>query len=505
MKKKRKISKKNKKIIIITIIIVVFLLILVLVSTRNKTSQEENKVEDNTQLSQSLTSVEEVVKYLESAFISMSDSNVDGYDLDINVVFKYKLYEDDNSKEIYFTNFYEKIAMVTNFKSFRIIDNVNNILIEVKCNNNGISDVKINGETNYFKLEESKRSALNSNKVKEIELKINSTQLQDLINNNWNPKKVELGTKESSFYKYDIYFDEGYDIRTIQGKVFNIVFTKKYNSEVIAGYKPGDAITEIQEDLGEGFEEQQLIGYKTEDFYVWFSDDEISIYPRYSTDYAEFEELANEYEKNPDPNNFMYKITDIWQDYDLYTANEGYVQVRYTNKGMKFEYSVSNKVGIQIFENYSGEIKENVEKYKNVYFQLDKPLSADAEIDRRYTKIVCDNNALYTDPLHASKEFCLITTYNDDESFSNVKVRSLNEEFPNYEFDESISINTYVWADDSHLIYSIKNNGIYLYNAKTRETTRILDGENEFNITDYDRENNILIYDEIEKRISLDD
>ena len=121
MKKKRKISKKNKKIIIITIIIVVFLLILVLVSTRNKTSQEENKVEDNTQLSQSLKSVEEVVKYLESAFISMSDSNVDGYDLDINVVFKYKLYEDDKSKEIYFTNFYEKIAMVTNFKSFRII------------------------------------------------------------------------------------------------------------------------------------------------------------------------------------------------------------------------------------------------------------------------------------------------------------------------------------------------------------------------------------------------
>lgn len=505
MKKNKKNSKKNNKIIVITVIIVIFILILVLISVNKNTTQEENILQDNSSLNQNLTSVEEVVKYLESTFISMYDSKTDGYDLDINVVFKYKLYENDESKEIYFTNFYEKIAMVTNFKSFRIIDNVNNIVIEVKCNSNGISEVKINGETNYFKLEESKRSALKANKIKEIDLEVNSSQLQDLIDNNWNPKKVNLGTKESSFYKYDIYFDEGYDVRTIQGKVFNIVFTKKYNSEVVAGYKPGDAITEIQEKLGEGFEEQQLIGYKTEDFYVWFSDDEISIYPRYSVDYEEFEELANEYEKNPEPNNFMYKITDIWQDYDLYTSSEGYVQIKYTNKGMMFEYSVSNKAGIQIFENYSGELKDNFENYKNVYYQLDKPLSAETEVDRRYTKLVCDNNALYSDPLHASKEFCLITSYNDDESYSNVKIKSLNEDYPDYEFDDSFSFNTYIWADDSHLIYSIKNNGIYIYNAKTRENTRLLDGKKDFNITDYDRENSILIYDETEKKINLDD
>ena len=224
MKKNKKNSKKNNKIIVITVIIVIFILILVLISVNKNTTQEENTLQDNSSLNQNLTSVEEVVKYLESTFISMYDSKTDGYDLDINVVFKYKLYENDESKEIYFTNFYEKIAMVTNFKSFRIIDNVNNIVIEVKCNSNGISEVKINGETNYFKLEESKRSALKANKIKEIDLEVNSSQLQDLIDNNWNPKKVNLGTKESSFYKYDIYFDEGYDVRTIQGKVFNIVF-----------------------------------------------------------------------------------------------------------------------------------------------------------------------------------------------------------------------------------------------------------------------------------------
>ena len=50
----------------------------------------------------------------------MSDSNTNGYDLDIFVSFKYDLYENDKSNELYFTNFYEKIAVVTGFKSFRI-------------------------------------------------------------------------------------------------------------------------------------------------------------------------------------------------------------------------------------------------------------------------------------------------------------------------------------------------------------------------------------------------
>ena len=112
---------------------------------------------------------------------------------------------------------------------------------------------------------------------------------------------------------------------------------------------------------------------------------------------------------------------------------------------------------------------------------------------------------MYTDPIHASKEFCIITTYNDDESFGNVKIKSLNEDFPDYEFDDSFSFNIYVWADDSHLIYSKKNEGIYIFNAKTRENTKILEGKNEFKITDYDRENNILVYDETDGRINIDD
>ncbi len=69
------------------------------------------------------------------------------------------------------------------------------------------------------------------------EFKINSPELQSLINNNWVTANASLGTPESKFYKYDVYFDEGYEIRTIQGKTFNIVFNKKYGNDVIEGYK----------------------------------------------------------------------------------------------------------------------------------------------------------------------------------------------------------------------------------------------------------------------------
>ena len=33
----------------------------------------------------------------------------------------------------------------------------------------------------------------------------------------------------------DVYFDEGYEIKTLQGKVYNIVFTKNYDGTVIDG------------------------------------------------------------------------------------------------------------------------------------------------------------------------------------------------------------------------------------------------------------------------------
>lgn len=503
MKKRKKsnLTKKEKRMLIIAAV-VVFIIILGITLFPTHRSNKQN-VTNTKDINANLTTVQDVIEYLESSYISMDTSKEDGYDYDIYVNFKYNLYENNNSKEIYFKNLYEKVAMVTQFKSFRIIDTSKGIYISVKCENNKIKTVVINGEEDYFKKQDSKISKENELKVEEIKLEVNSSVLQKLINANWVTSKVNLGTAESKFNKYDIYFDEGYEIRTIQGKVFNIVFTDKYNESVVENYKVGTDIATIKGDLGDAYSDSAIIGYKTKDYYIFFSNNEISVYPNYGyNNLDEFEKLVEEYSNNGDINDFMDKLTDLWPDYDKYRYDTNYVEMWYTLKGIKVQYRSTNPEGIQIYENYKGDLKKEKKDYKDVYYKLNKNLMLENEKNRKLTKEQYDNSGVESDPIHYSKRFHIIAN-GDGNTLKNVKIISLDSNYPNNEFDETIKIYTYVWADDSHLIYSIYGKGIYIYDAESRITEQLVQGSDEYKITNYDRENNIIEYDENKAQINF--
>ena len=118
-KKKRKVLSKKEKIIIICAGALAFLIVLSLALMPTRKNKREKINPEDIDLNQNLETVQDVVEYLESDFISMEDSKTEGYDIDIYVNFKYNLYEENISKEPYFKNFYEKIARVKNFKSFK--------------------------------------------------------------------------------------------------------------------------------------------------------------------------------------------------------------------------------------------------------------------------------------------------------------------------------------------------------------------------------------------------
>ena len=501
-KKKRKVLKIEQKILIICMAIVVFLIILALCLLGTQRSDKITQSKEY-KVDQELTSIRDVIEYLESTYYSEGKSDVNDYDLDIYVSFKCNLFDEEKSNEMYFTNLYEKIALVTDMKSFRLIDDAKDIVIEVKCNSTGISNVKINGIENYFKKEESHRSKENELIVDNIELEVNSSELQSLIDANWIAKNSNLGTVESRYNKYDIYFDEGYEIRSIKGKVYNIVFNENYDSKVVEGFKPDDNLERIEADLGTSYKDALILGYKTKDYYVYFSGNQISIYPRYKTDYTEFENLIKEYDKNKDINDFADKLTDIWPDYDQYTYADDYFKIDYTSKGVVVQYSSSNPEGIQIYENYTGELKQEKTDYKDVYYKLDQNLLIQKETERIMQISLYNNSDITEDPLHYSKRFFLNMTAVDDMFYNKIKILSLDDRFPNNEFDETLTIYTYIWADDSHLVYSIYGDGIYIYNAETRETEKILSDDEAFEITNYDRENNVIEYDGKQTEISF--
>lgn len=494
-KKKKKQLTKKEKTILICLGALAFLLILgiAMMPTKIKQTPQENTV--NEDLNKNLTSIEEIVTYLEGNFISMEDSKTEGYEKDIYLNFKYNLYEKEESKEKYFTNFYEKIARALEFKNFRLIDESKQITIAVKCSSRGITEVLINGEKDYFKNEESRRSKENALQVETKKLNINSSVLNDLINAGWQTSRVNLGTPESTFNKYEIYFDEGYEIRTIQGKVYNIVFTEKYNEKVVEDYKVGAKLEEIEGLLGTSYKETGILGYKTKDFYIYFSKDEISIYPNYDYEYTEFESLVKEYNEKKNINDFMDKLTDIWPDYDLYNYDSNYVDIYYSLKGVRISFTTYNKEGIQIYENYKGELKVQEEKLTDVYYKLDQNLFIQVEQKRKMqTGMYNDEYRKQQNPLQYSEKFVIQINGNGIDNTS-IRIESKDGKYPKNELDNTIKINKYIWADDTHLIYSILGQGIYIYNAETRQTETLLEGEDEYNITDYNRNTKILEYD----------
>ena len=86
---------------------------------------------------------------------------------------------------------------------------------------------------------------------------------------------------------------------------------------------------------------------------------------------------------------------------------------------------------------------------------------------------------------------------------SKVKIKSIDGKYPNNEFDEMISITGYVWIDESNLIYGVSGEGIFLYNAETRETEQLIFGEDAYKIIDYDKETTTLTYDDKSVKINF--
>ena len=105
-----------------------------------------------------------------------------------------------------------------------------------------------------------------------------------------------------------------------------------------------------------------------------------------------------------------------------------------------------------------------------------------------------DNYLKEEDPLHYSEKF-VIQINGEGTARTQIRIESKDGEYPKNEFDESIRIYKYVWADDIHLVYSVYGQGIYMYNAETRKTESLITGEDNFEITGYNRDTNIIEYD----------
>lgn len=489
-------DKKLIKIIISIIIILILLLILVIAKLRNMSVQEEkelDRIKSYTTIDDFKT-VEEVAKYLECDYIKQELSKVENYDLDFYIKIKLLPYTDNSSNE----NFYNKLisysAKVLGFDNFRIIDKENSIIIEVVCDKEkeNIKSIIINGESNYFTKRDSEMQFNNFKPIKETNIMIQSDILAKLISNNWRIKESDIGTKESTFNSYDIYFDEGIEIRKIDNKVFNIVFTDKYKQNVVNNITTATSKEEIIKILGEPTfkdEQTEVIGYKGKDVYCFFNykNNNISIYKiEEKFKFNEIQSILDNYKNSNNKRELVLEFQKLWSEYELDNNS-----LRYSNKGIEIMY---NKGLIYLYSNCLNNIElEQISKYDFIVVK-DEDLINKTELERNafleQVFYISNMNEDENSKQNETTQFILYSQLNN-ELYTNVKFICKNNNYPNSELRDNI--NSYIWINEFIVLYSIKQRGIYGYNAQNGKYVTIVEGKEDYNIKSY--KNSILEYD----------
>lgn len=493
-------NKKNYKILIV-LFVVVFILILV-ANWLGKFGEELKEEEVGYA---KLSSIQDVVEYYGSKYITEKYSSVEGFYLDVYVNFKYPLYENDESKEKYYTDLLTDVARIIYYTSYNMIDEKRGITINVICKDNEIDKIIINGKEDFFIYMDSQISMKNFIELENTDLGVSSPILQNCIDNEWS-KDINFGEKESIFDEYYIYFDEGLKVRVIDGKIYNIIFTNKYSGNVIDNLFPGIDLETVTATLGKPTfkdDEENVVGYKGIDFYVFFTEKEISVYRNSTIDSDDFFALADEYIAGElDFRGFMNELTYIWPDYSEYTYNSTSVFITYPLKGVEIAINGDDINGILVYNNNKStmsKIKRYLEDTRFVgKLQLDLVFEAEKRRLEKENNLInkCDEYIKTIDEeskgiIGESLNYKFFANKDENGYIYEMKFISKDGQQPNRQLMDGI--NSYLWLTNDYFLYSKENKGIFFYNLNTGRVQRIITGTDTYKLQSY--EDGVLKYD----------
>ena len=355
---------KNKNLyktikITLIVLLIVFIVLLMIIGSREIDRQNTpiySTIEE-------MPDVETLINQMYGKYIKMEDSQNEKYYKDIYVDLKYGLYEGEESKENFYNSLITTVAQKMNYDNVRVIDEEKQIELKIVCDkeNGKLIGSYINGDTNFFGHYESQKALANYKKMKITELNIESAEINTLIQNGWDKNKLSIGEPENQVDEYIEYADFGINIYEIDEKVFNLIFDYRYEGTVVNGLKVGDTFDTVTSKLGAptfGSADDLYIGYKGTDLYVFFNENQISIYP-VDKEVKSISGLIEKYEEDSSIKKLVSGATDIWENYAEYYYNEYVVNLSYPLAGIKFQFGVTENHGIIIYNNFIGKIIEN--------------------------------------------------------------------------------------------------------------------------------------------------
>lgn len=499
------ILRKNYKIII-PLVLIVFIVIGIMIVKSFVALLPENARENLERVSQQrFKTIKELLEYYECEYVSLERVNENNYIYKLTAKLRLPPYEGSYSNEEFYMNLLNDIAYFYDYQNFILADDTQDLKIKVTCENAEIKSIIVNGIEDYFNKKKEELALREFKEIEETPMVINSTYIQDLINNNWN-SDVTFGTKESIYDGYDIYFDEGVEVRKLQGKVYNIIFKDKYPYEIINNLTVNSTQNEIGLELGvPTFKDAETgtIGYKGRNIYVFFSEGQVSVYRREVVNVNELLSLLDKFKKEEiDILELMNELTYLWPDYNEYIYDASSLYISYPLKGFEIKVNYENERGIIFYNNFNAK-EYTISSYLDsedfkAYLQEDYVYKT--EVNRlNAKKDLSEKVEDISNDFYESNNYDIVLDKTEDEEILKVYFISKDGSNPNRELNDSFT--SYAWVSDNHFIFGKTGKGLYCYDLTTGDVQTLFTGKGNYNITKSDF--GMMIYDNIEQRFEF--
>lgn len=305
------------------------------------------------------------------------------YRVDIYLKFGQQPSENETSNKEYFEYLMTLINPILKKKSFRLIDKDKDMIIRGKFNANGIIKYIVNNDVNYFANIASLENIGNLPKESDlINPVIKSSELIDLLNNDWNRNTSKtIGKITRSVKNVDYYDNNGYSIKMIDGKVAAIIFNKSYNKEVFEGIYPGMPKDKFQYNNMEIDSDITIQGFRADKYTVFYYEEKLivirhKVYNKKENE--EFEKAVNEFLQSKDYNELYKKVIEIYPDFYVKRIKSDSIYISFPLEGFEIKYNYARhnvgkkETGIYIYSNYKGKIYlnktlEDILKDKKIY------------------------------------------------------------------------------------------------------------------------------------------
>lgn len=386
--KKDRIRKKILLIFLILFFCLLFLMILLLKTVEN--TQPVAELNNNTvEVEKKEPTKKDIIKKYNSKYIT------EGVDY-IQVVLSKGLFEEDgSSNQSYIEKLMTDLIPFYEPNDYYIIDEEKKIEVYARYNEEESGyEFIINKVENFF------------DKVDgEDFVKVDSTSIA--YGNLFATDNYLLDKLQS----YNFYFseiaenlDEGVDLENgytsyqngeiliknaPSGSVKNLIFTEDYNEKITTRIHSDMSLEEVAEaepvyafgGVNEGY-----VGYRHRSYYMFFYEDEISVYTYSYKKNSTFEELLKMYLESKDLEMFVNRLSKKFMAYDYleYDKDTQSAKIRYSTRGVDINIKNNDPKGITFYSNYYlTDYVKSLIKTGVVSFEPDKDFVEVVEIERR--------------------------------------------------------------------------------------------------------------------------